>query len=363
MKRIITLLFFVLVFSSAYIVKAQTYCAPTYNNTCCMGFSNVQFNTINNNSAYGNCTSAFYENYTSSVTPTDVFPGFTYTLRFTVASYDQYVDVWIDFNGDGDFYDTGEKVYSTGSSYLYYGSQYSVNITIPVSATPGQTRLRIMGNYYGMGVPAGNPCGPVNYGDTEDYPLNIQALSGFDLAVTKLNSPEVFKVDSNELVITATNLAKDTIKWFDLGYSLNGGVPELVYDFYPTNPLSGGQGVQYTFSKKVFVPTKGNHELKVWVSNANDIIPDDKPENDTIVINFCTGMSGTYTIGAGGDFTTFNLAYNELLKCGITGPIVFNVLAGNYNEVLVMKPIAGMSATNTVSFVGAGKNLVNLTSS
>jgi trimeric autotransporter adhesin len=69
---------------------------------------------------------------------------------------------------------------------------------------------------------------------------------------------------------------------------------------------------------------------------------------------------GTYTINSalptgGTNFQTFNSAY-QAMKCGITGPIVMNVVAGSgpYNEQLLMDPIAGTSAINTITWNGNG---------
>ena len=58
------------------------------------------------------------------------------------------------------------------------------------------------------------------------------------------------------------------------------------------------------------------------------------------------------------NFNSFNDAYNYI-KCGISNAVVFNVLAGSgiYNEQLVMAPVPGASATNTVTFNGNGQTI------
>ncbi|OQP48899.1 gliding motility-associated C-terminal domain-containing protein [Niastella populi] len=70
-------------------------------------------------------------------------------------------------------------------------------------------------------------------------------------------------------------------------------------------------------------------------------------------------LSGTFTIdkslpAGSGNFKTFNDAYNHI-KCGINGPVVFNVApnSGIYNEQLIIEPIPGASAVNTITFNGA----------
>lgn len=70
--------------------------------------------------------------------------------------------------------------------------------------------------------------------------------------------------------------------------------------------------------------------------------------------------SGVYTINSGGgaDFTSFNAAYN-FLKCGINGPVTFNVTstATTYTEQLIMEQIPGTSPVNTVTFNGNGNTI------
>lgn len=58
---------------------------------------------------------------------------------------------------------------------------------------------------------------------------------------------------------------------------------------------------------------------------------------------------GAYTIGSTGNYATFTAA-KLALDSGITGPVVFNVEPGVYNEQLAFTGIPGASAVNTVTF-------------
>jgi len=62
------------------------------------------------------------------------------------------------------------------------------------------------------------------------------------------------------------------------------------------------------------------------------------------------GLSGTYPIGPTSLFPTFTSAVNTMVSCGISGPVVFQVASGTYNEQVVIPPIPGTSATNTITF-------------
>jgi len=71
----------------------------------------------------------------------------------------------------------------------------------------------------------------------------------------------------------------------------------------------------------------------------------------------------TYTIdknaaASATNFTSFTSAA-DALSCGITGPVVFNVVSGSgpYNEQLIIDSIKGSSVVNTVTFNGNGNTI------
>ena len=61
-------------------------------------------------------------------------------------------------------------------------------------------------------------------------------------------------------------------------------------------------------------------------------------------------LSGTYTIGGiSPDYITINDAVDDLTLSGVSGPVVFNIRDGVYNEQVQFTTITGVSATNTVT--------------
>jgi gliding motility-associated-like protein len=89
-----------------------------------------------------------------------------------------------------------------------------------------------------------------------------------------------------------------------------------------------------------------------------------------LLVTRMPGVSGTFEINNSlvtpgpNQFKTFNDAYNYI-KCGISGPVVFNVVNTGtpYNEQLLMSTIFGASASNTVVFNGNGATINYLSSS
>ncbi|MGV3636520.1 MAG: right-handed parallel beta-helix repeat-containing protein [Flavobacteriales bacterium] len=61
-------------------------------------------------------------------------------------------------------------------------------------------------------------------------------------------------------------------------------------------------------------------------------------------------LNGTYTIGTAGNYPTFTAAVTTLTTNGISGPVTFNVFNGTYAEQVVIGPVTGTSAVNTITF-------------
>ncbi|HZF99369.1 MAG TPA: GEVED domain-containing protein, partial [Chitinophagales bacterium] len=151
-------------------------CTPVYTTGC--GVSDqIDLFTFNTLYHFDNVCNGFY-NYFPSTTgfTTTVDAGSTYTTTMQAnPAWGQGFRVWIDYNHNGDFGDPGEDVYNSGVS----GTQlFTGSVLIPVSATPGPTRLRVMCRYATLPTPM-DYCGTsFSYGETQDYDIFINGPSG-----------------------------------------------------------------------------------------------------------------------------------------------------------------------------------------
>ncbi|MBI2281925.1 MAG: PKD domain-containing protein [Bacteroidetes bacterium] len=139
-------------------------CTPSTLTYCCdFGITNVTFNTINNTSGDG---VEGYSDFTCS--QTTVFAGQTYTLSIqTVAQSTQNYGAWIDYNNDGIFSNTTERVF-TATSVL----NTSGNIVIPGGVTLNTPlRMRVSADYDFSAAPL--PCTDLDFGQAEDYTIII----------------------------------------------------------------------------------------------------------------------------------------------------------------------------------------------
>lgn len=146
------------------LANSVTYCASQGNNTADERIGKVAFASINNTST----GTAGYENFTSITS--NVTRGTAYTITITPtwtgSVYSEGYAVWIDFNKDGDFSDSGEQVWTKAASTT---TPVTGTITIPASAALGTTRMRVSMKY--NGIPTA--CEAFSYGQVEDYTLNI----------------------------------------------------------------------------------------------------------------------------------------------------------------------------------------------
>jgi hypothetical protein len=115
-----------------------------------------------------------YTNYTA-VTPAVLTSGLPYSIRMDQITsggtfYDAGVNVFIDFNDDGDFADAGENVY-TSTTLTNLATPFKIGtFTVPCSAVLGNVRMRVLLQENVNTTPA---CGSYAWGETEDYTVTI----------------------------------------------------------------------------------------------------------------------------------------------------------------------------------------------
>ncbi|MBU3676422.1 MAG: hypothetical protein FGM54_04475, partial [Chitinophagaceae bacterium] len=152
--------------------NAQTYCTPTVGITGATGdfINNFTFNTLSNLNSGDNPS-----DYLLYPQTTNVIQGqtYAYTIQTGSASWPQGIGWWIDYNGDGDFDDVGEFVYSSPSTVLNT-TILSGNITVPIGAIPGVRRLRLACLYNGT-MTSTQSCAITGFGEYEDYNITVVA--------------------------------------------------------------------------------------------------------------------------------------------------------------------------------------------
>lgn len=189
-----------------------SYCSASANNTADERIGNVKFGTINNTST----GTAGYENFTSI--STNVTRGTSYTISitpvWTSTVYSEAYAVYIDYNGDGDFTDSGELAWTrTGSTT----TPVTGSITIPSTAVIGSTRMRVMMQY--SSVPSSS-CGTYTYGQVEDYTLNIVSSGRGEVGIKDLITDIKLYPNPVKDILHISNTTAEDYKIFDMGGKL-----------------------------------------------------------------------------------------------------------------------------------------------
>ncbi|MGH1384466.1 reprolysin-like metallopeptidase [Kordia sp.] len=169
------------------------YCDSASTNINDEYIGRVQLNTIDNSSG-----GQFYTDFTSISTDLSKSQAYTITVTptWTGTVYNEGYSVWIDYNQDGDFTDSGEQVWSKARST---DTPVSGTFTIPSSATDGATRMRVSMKY--NAIP--QPCETFTYGEVEDYTVVIGA------AGPDTQAPSV----PTSLTASGTTQTETTLSW------------------------------------------------------------------------------------------------------------------------------------------------------
>ena len=182
--------------TSNTVAVAQTnfnncYCPATVSYVANEDITNVTMGVINNNTACGSLAGSqgtatggadIYSDFTASTVPVPTLMlGTSQTLNVTLNTCSGTSNIrecraYIDYDQNGLFTDPGEEIIvyaSANPSVTAYVA--TVSFTVPATATLGNTRMRII-LAQGSGAIV-SPCQVLNnYGEAEDYTVNISAL-------------------------------------------------------------------------------------------------------------------------------------------------------------------------------------------
>jgi hypothetical protein len=324
------------VLASMSIARAQYCTAGASSGFLDEYISNVTFGTINNSSG----VLGSYEDFTAI--STTVMQGEAVNFVGTIASdFGPYPSdqmfVWIDFNQDLDFTDPGENVFV---SAIGPGPTYSIVVNIPPGATLGTTRMRVRLHDSSFN-PNSTPCGDSDYGQVEDYSINIVSPPSLDAATILLLNPATsgcytaaenvtlrisnagsgpldFTTDPATVTVDVTGALTQTLTINLVDNSLNAGVPLAVganLDV-PMGTIDMTAQGTYTFNGDVALTGDGNA--------VND--------NLTPAVNVLVAP-GTLAVSAGticnGDTATLTLTgYNGTIQWQDSIP------GGSWNNIL-----------------------------
>jgi serine protease len=121
---------------------------------------------------------------------------FTVKPGYASSIVEEAARIWIDFNGNGDFNDTGDKIWET----LKLTKTTTDSFTMPTFATSQIVRMRISMKWAAnVNLTAPLPCDTLEYGEVEDYCIKLMGTT----SLTILPSTDI-KVFPNPFTNTFT---------------------------------------------------------------------------------------------------------------------------------------------------------------
>ena len=342
-------------------------------------YLNVFHNTVNIVSGLGASRSMYF--YTPGTTTGNSFIRNNIFINNAggVAMYLQDNSPTTNYINYNDYYTNGANICSYGGTNYANLSDWqvasmkdtnSINLDVPFfSATDPRhysTTLRI--GAAGTGITTDlyettRPATPT-LGAYEYVPPGYDA--GI-LSFTSLSSP--LCPDTTNIVVSFANLGTNLLTSDTIGWMVNGITQSPDYAWIGT--LASGVSTNITLGTYVFSPGI-DYTIKAYTKGKiNGLYTDPLALNDTAFrYNVRNGLAGTYTINStlpksATNFTSFSDAVTSLANGGVCGsPVVFNVAPGTYTEQIDIPVIAGVSATNTITFQGTNDSTaVTLTSS
>lgn len=151
--------------STNFTTPGANYCIPTGGGSSTTYYLNNITTTLgsSNLSYTANSYQAYVDN---SATTFSSFPSGSINVNLASSGGSTYYYyVWIDWNNDGDFLDTGETTLATTT----YTATATAVINIPVTQALGNYRVRFSSSFIG----ANTSCGPAPYGNYVDFTLVV----------------------------------------------------------------------------------------------------------------------------------------------------------------------------------------------
>lgn len=176
-----------------------------------------------------------------------------------------------------------------------------------------------------------------------------------DAGITGLVS-SAFCPGSQSVSVVLKNFATTPLTSVNIDWTVNG-VAQTQYNW--TGSLATNATTNVTLTPPYTFLAATNYVITATTSLPNGNT-DAATSNDTYTSpTFQTSLSGTYTVGSGGNFTTLTAAVAAANTSGICGPTVFSLTDAAYNAgsgetfPITINQLTGSSSVNTLTIVPA----------
>lgn len=280
---LIITLFFVLPVT----LRAQ-YCIPDYITGTGEGdyIDGIQLGDIDNFTGAG----SDWNDYTDLSTL--VTPGLSYDLTiYNTPDWAETYVAWIDWNQDLTFSD--DERLNAEDILIDPGASAVINFMVPFTALPGSTRMRVTCVYF-PGAPITDcTVGLYNYGEVEDYTINLPSAGPYDLGVTAITGlSSGCGLGITPLTVNITNLGTSPSGAFQVAYRVTDpllGTLPLVTEPYTGATIPSLGTSSFTFATPINLSNLGDYTIQAYT-----IYPVDMEAADDTSYKYITSI-GTVT--------------------------------------------------------------------
>jgi hypothetical protein len=208
--------------------SSGAYC--THNNTNTSSYYISDFSTTGGSTNISNTSSGFSTNGYGDFTSQIVSQGQGNSVSFTIVSGNGTMNygIWIDWNEDGDFSDTGEEVHLTSSMV----TSTTGTITVPGTASIGDKRMRVTSEWMSGSAVS---CVGSNYSECEDYTFTVSGAS---------TCPNPSALSAGSITTSQADLS-----WTENGTATQWDIELGTSGFSPTGtPTQSGVTNPYTYT-------------------------------------------------------------------------------------------------------------------
>ena len=258
---------------------------------------------------------------------TTLTPGNTYDLTISVrmgSSGNAHTYVYIDFNNDGDFSDSGEKIIDNYTTTVANSANtFTQQVTMPSSPVLNQLlRMRVVTDYTSMSSPCTNPI----IGQSEDYGVYFQASPPVPVATAATNITQTsFDANWNAssgatgyyLDVATDSLFTSMVSGYD---NLNVGNVTT----YSVTGLTSGTGYYYRVRAYNSYGTSGNSNV-ISLTTLPDIPAAPVATAATNITQ--TSFDANWNASSGADGYYLDVATDSLFTSMVSG--YDNLNAGN----------------------------------
>jgi hypothetical protein len=228
-------------------------CTPVGNLSFGDGFQLFQIGDINNNTGEGG---PGYEDFTNL--STNIEQGSSNDLTVTTGYGNQNIRVWIDYNDDFVFsldeLVVDNYVIAPGAAAGIYTE--TMQLVVAEDATLGEHIMRAKSNWNAP-VPD-DACEETQYGETEDYRVNIVESLGLDDSVLGSSEFRIISLDNNQFTVSLSTLYNKDIS-FSV-YNVSGQV--LVFNNISKNSDKYSYELDMSYaSSGVYLVKMGNSSI------------------------------------------------------------------------------------------------------